>query len=602
MASYVLALDQGTTSSRAILFDRAGMPSVSAQKEFMQIFPSPGRVEHNPEEIWESQLWTIRELFAKRVYNQQMSRRLVSPISGKLRLCGNGIRENRSIMQLCGRTGELPVFCEELKTAGKADIIRGKTGLPIDAYFSGTKVKWILDNIPDARKKAEQGKLCFGTIDSWLLWKLTGGQVHATDISNASRTMLCNIRTGKWDDELCDLFGVSPAMLPEIRSNSEIYGETAVTGSPLPISGIAGDQHAALFGQMCLHSGMIKNTYGTGCFILMNTGETPVTSSNHLLTTVAWRIGGKTTYALEGSVFIGGAVIQWLRDGLGIIKSSAEAEVLARQVNDNGGVYIVPAFTGLGAPYWNPYATGMLTGITRGTTSAHIARAALESIAYQSQDVITAMEADTGNPLTELRTDGGAAVNNLLMQFQSDILGKNVVRPTVTETTALGAAYFAGLAVGFWKNTDEIEGHWQKERIFLPAVTPQKRTELTAGWKHASTGGCYSSESPACGCDSASHVIASDPNDDWQWETELCRSPEWREQLIAEADGHPIGFIQIIDPAREESRYWGDVPLNLRAVDIWIGEPEYLNKGYGTQMMQAGTGRAVLRRRKQKLY
>ncbi|MBS1566585.1 MAG: glycerol kinase GlpK, partial [Bacteroidetes bacterium] len=376
---------------------------------------------------------------------------------------------------------------DQLKKDGSADVIRSKTGLVTDAYFSGTKVKWILDNVAGARAKAEKGELCFGTIDSWLLWKLTGGKVHATDVSNASRTLLYNIHTLQWDDDLLKLFNIPKSMLPEVRSSSEVYGHTQniLTASNIPIAGIAGDQQSALFGQMCTQPGMVKNTYGTGCFMLMNTGTKPVASKNNLLTTIAWKINDKVEYALEGSVFIGGAVVQWLRDGLHIIQKSGDVEELAMKVPDNGGVYVVPAFTGLGAPYWNQYAKGTILGITRGTTDAHIARAAIESIAFQTMDVLKAMEADAGLPVKEVRVDGGATVNNPLMQFQSDVLNAVVVRPSITETTALGAAYLAGLAVGFWSSVDDLQKYWQKDKTFNPSMPAAQREDLQKHWKKA---------------------------------------------------------------------------------------------------------------------
>jgi glycerol kinase len=382
------------------------------------------------------------------------------------------------------RTAE---YCDKLKKDGSAEKIREKTGLVTDAYFSGTKVKWILDNVEGARDKAQKGELCFGTIDSWLLWKLTNGKVHATDVSNASRTLLYNIHELKWDEELLSLFGIPSNMLPEVRSSSEVYGHTEniLTAANIPVSGIAGDQQSALFGQMCTQPGMVKNTYGTGCFMLMNTGSTPVESKNNLLTTIAWKVNGEVQYALEGSVFIGGAVVQWLRDGLKIIQKSGDVEELASKVEDNGGVYFVPAFTGLGAPYWNQHARGTLVGLTRGSSDAHIARAAIESIAFQSMDLLKAMESDAGMPIKEVRVDGGATVNNQMMQFQSDIIDTQVIRPQVTETTALGAAYLAGLAVGFWNSIDELQQYWQKDKCFTPQMTSEKREELQKNWEKA---------------------------------------------------------------------------------------------------------------------
>jgi glycerol kinase len=489
MAQYILALDQGTTSSRSILFDKSGSIIAVAQREFTQIFPKPGWVEHNPEEIWESQLATAKEVLAKAN---------VSPKD----IAAIGITNQRETTIVWDRnTGEAiynaivwqdrrtASFCDELKEKGLQKTIQQKTGLVIDAYFSGTKVKWILDHVDGARDKATKGELCFGTVDSWLVWKLTNGKVHVTDVSNASRTMLCNIETCEWDGELQKILDVPGNMLPQIRSSSEVYGSTNLLdgSTEIPIAGIAGDQQAALFGQLCTQPGMVKNTYGTGCFMLMNTGEKMIVSNNNLLTTVAWKINGVTQYALEGSVFIAGAVVQWLRDGLGIIKTSADVEALAKQVDTTDGVYVVPAFAGLGAPYWNQHAKGTITGLTRGSTSAHIARAAVESIAYQTMDVLKAMEADSGIRIKELRVDGGATKNNLLMQFQSDVLDTKVIRPTVTETTALGAAYLAGLAVGFWKSMDELQEQWQIETVFTATITGAERTDLTNGWKKAIT-------------------------------------------------------------------------------------------------------------------
>lgn len=486
MSLYILALDQGTTSSRSILFDKNGNVIAVAQKEFTQIFPKPGWVEHNPAEIWETQLATAKEVMAK----AKISARDIAAI---------GITNQRETTVVWDRDTNEPIynaivwqdrrtasFCDELKEKGFLKTIQQKTGLVLDAYFSGTKVKWILDNVAGAREKAEEGKLCFGTIDTWLLWKLTNGKIHATDVSNASRTMLCNIETCQWDGELEKILNVPGNMLPQIRSSSEVYGSTTLLDdkTEIPIAGIAGDQQAALFGQLCTQPGMVKNTYGTGCFMLMNTGEKMIVSNNNLLTTVAWKINGITQYALEGSVFIAGAVVQWLRDGLGIIKTSADVEALARQVETTDGVYVVPAFAGLGAPYWNQHARGTITGLTRGSTAAHIARAAVESIAYQTMDVLKAMEKDSGIRIKELRVDGGATKNDLLMQFQSDVLNTKVVRPTVTETTALGAAYLAGLAVGFW-NMDELQHQWQIEKVFSSAMTDANRNELTKGWQNA---------------------------------------------------------------------------------------------------------------------
>ena len=487
MAKYILSLDQGTTSSRAIIFDKKGSIVATAQKEFTQIFPQPGWVEHDANEIWSTQLGvateavlkaglTITDIAAIGITNQRETT-VVWDRDTHLPICNAIVWQDR-------RTAD---YCDKLKKEGHAEAIQQKTGLVTDAYFSGTKVKWILDNVEGARDKAQKGELCFGTIDSWLLWKLTNGKVHATDVSNASRTLLYNIHTLQWDQDLLKLFGIPESMLPEVRSSSEIYGHTEniLTATQVPVSGIAGDQQSALFGQMCTQPGMVKNTYGTGCFMLMNTGTKPVASKNNLLTTIAWKVNGEVQYALEGSVFIGGAVVQWLRDGLKIIQTSGDVEALAVKAKDNGGVYFVPAFTGLGAPYWNQHARGIIVGITRGSSDAHIARAAIESIAFQSMDLMNAMEADAGLPIKEVRVDGGATVNNQLMQFQSDILNTEVVRPQVTETTALGAAYLAGLAVGYWNSIDELQQYWQKDKAFTPSMDDEKRNELQKNWKKA---------------------------------------------------------------------------------------------------------------------
>jgi len=485
--AYILALDQGTTSSRAILFDHSGAVIAVAQREFQQIFPTPGWVEHDPKEIWASQISVATEALAR----AQVRPEDVAAI---------GITNQRETTVVWDReTGE-PIAnaivwqdrrtaetCDRLKADGAEALVREKTGLVIDAYFSGTKVKWILDHVEGARAKAAAGRLAFGTIDTWLVWKLTGGRVHVTDVSNASRTMLFNIRTLAWDDDLLRLLDVPRSVLPEVRASSEVYGR--VTGGlgldGIPIAGMAGDQQAALFGQMCVTPGMAKNTYGTGCFLLQNTGTTPVRSENRLLTTVAWKVGGQTEYALEGSVFIGGAVVQWLRDGLGLIRQSGDVEALAASVADNGGVYLVPAFAGLGAPHWDAYARGTIVGITRGTTAGHIARAAVESIAYQVYDLLEAVHRDAGIALGELRVDGGAARNDALMQFQADLLGVPVVRPRVTETTAIGAGYLAGLAVGFWTSRDEIARQWQAERRFEPSMAAAAADALKGRWHEA---------------------------------------------------------------------------------------------------------------------
>lgn len=483
--SHILSLDQGTTSSRAILFDHEGTPVAVAQEEFPQIFPQPGWVEHDASTIWATQAGVAAEVLKKaRLHPSKID--------------AIGITNQRETTVVWDRETGRPIYhaivwqdrrtaaaCDRLRKAGKEKFIASRTGLILDAYFSATKVQWILDHVKGARAKAEAGRLAFGTIDSWLLWNLTGGTVHATDPSNASRTMLYNIHKQAWDPELLALFDVPAAMLPDVGTSSEVYGRTTGFGHPIPIAGIAGDQQAALFGQACTKPGMAKNTYGTGCFMLMNTGDKPVTSKNRLLTTIAWRVGDRTEYALEGSIFIAGAVVQWLRDGLGIIKNAAEIEALAASVPDTGGVSLVPAFAGLGAPHWDGHARGTITGITRGTTAAHLARAALESIALQTVDVLGAMQADSGICLKELRVDGGATANDLLMQMQADFAGVPVVRPEVTETTALGAAYLAGLAVGFWKNTSEIAAQWHADARFKPAMKPSVRLAKFGEWEAA---------------------------------------------------------------------------------------------------------------------
>ncbi len=487
MKKYILALDQGTSSSRAIVFDQQGKPKAVSQKEFTQIFPKPGWVEHNPMEIWSSQASVIAEAITSIGINGQ-------------NIAGIGITNQRETTIVWdAETGE-PVYnaivwqdrrtsryCDRLKKEGRTDFIRNKTGLIIDAYFSATKVRWILDNVEGARQKAEEGRLRFGTVDTWLVWMLTRGQVHVTDVSNASRTMLFNIHTLQWDKDLLELFNIPESMMPQVKSSSEIYGYTKATlfAYEVPIAGMAGDQQAALFGQMCTEPGSVKNTYGTGCFLLMNSGEKPIMSSNNLLTTVAWKIGDTVNYALEGSIFVAGSVVQWLRDGLGIIKSSSDIEKLAKSVPDNGGVYFVPALTGLGAPYWDQYAKGSLYGISRGTTAGHIARAALEGIAFQTMDIVKAMEKDAGCALKELKVDGGASRNNLLMQFQADVLGTSVIRPKVTETTALGAAYLAGLAVGYWDSIDHIKSQWGVEKEFTPQADEETVSALKEGWADA---------------------------------------------------------------------------------------------------------------------
>ncbi|GAB1541500.1 glycerol kinase GlpK [Scytonema sp. NUACC21] len=486
MTKYILAFDQGTTSSRSIIFDRNGEILTIAQKEFQQIFPQPGWVEHDPQEIWSSQIGVANEALARigikasdiaaiGITNQRETTIVWERKTGK--------PIHNAIVWQDRRTA---VYCDELKAAGHETTFQKKTGLVIDAYFSGTKLKWLLDNVPDVREKAEGGELAFGTVDSWLIWKLTQGELHITDVTNASRTLLFNIHTQEWDSELLSILDIPPSLLPKVHSSSEVYGYTSegLLGSRIPIAGIAGDQQAATFGQASLQCGMAKNTYGTGCFMLLNTGERPMQSHHKLLTTIAWSINGRTNYALEGSVFIAGAVVQWLRDGLGIIKHSADVEAFACSVPDNDGVYFVPAFVGLGAPYWDSYARGTIVGLTRGSTVAHIARAALESIAYQTFDVIDAMRQDSQLYLSELRVDGGASRNDLLMQFQADILGVPVVRPKITETTALGAAYLAGLAVGYWDEA-EIVQQWQVEKRFEPTMSADRRLTLINSWRQA---------------------------------------------------------------------------------------------------------------------
>jgi glycerol kinase len=480
----ILALDQGTTSSRAIVFGHDGSILALAQQEFRQIFPQPGWVEHDANEIWQSQLETARAALAK------------AGLTAK-DIAGIGITNQRETTVIWDRKTGDPIhnaivwqdrrtaeFCDGLKSAGHEQLVQERAGLVIDAYFSGSKVRWLLDHVPGARDRAERGELAFGTIDSWLVWKLTGGARHIIDASNASRTMLYNLR-GDWDNELLQVLDIPRALLPDVRSSSEVYGETTLFGSPIRIAGIAGDQQAALFGQNCFERGLAKNTYGTGCFMLMNIGTEPQLSRHKLLTTVAWKLGDQTEYALEGSVFIGGAAVQWLRDGLGIIKTAADVEQLAATVPNSGGVYLVPAFAGLGAPYWDQYARGIIAGITRGTNAAHVARAALEGIAFQVADVLEVMKQDSGIPMNGLRVDGGASANNLLMQFQADILQVPVVRPKVIETTALGAAFLAGLAVGFWKDRAEVSRGWQVDRIFEPQMSLDESAHRRARWNEA---------------------------------------------------------------------------------------------------------------------
>jgi len=486
MAEYILALDQGTTSSRAILFDRNGLPIAVAQKEFTQYYPKPGWVEHDPDEIWSTQAGVAVEAITKAGLDSS-------------NIAAIGITNQRETTIIWNRRTGKPVynsivwqdrrtanFCDQLKSEGRSQMVLEKTGLIIDAYFSATKISWILDNVTGTRKLAEDGQLAFGTIDSWLVWNLTRGKLHITDVTNASRTMLFNIHTLKWDEDLLKIFNIPLNMLPEVRSSSEIYGKTSgQLGYGIPIAGIAGDQQASLFGQMCIEPGMVKNTYGTGCFMIMNIGNKPITSKNQLLTTIAWQIGNDIQYALEGSIFIGGAVVQWLRDGLGIIKKSEDIEKLAAKVKDSDGVYFVPAFAGLGAPHWNQHARGTIVGITRGTTSGHIARAALDSIAYQTLEVLLAMQNDSGIDIRELRVDGGATVNNKLMQIQSDLLQLNVVRPQITEITALGAAYLAGLAVNYWSDISDLKQQWQMDRTFTPKIEAEETLSLIKGWHRA---------------------------------------------------------------------------------------------------------------------
>ncbi len=487
MQEYILSLDSGTTSNRAILFDHSGEIVNLAQREFEQIYPQSGWVEHNPSVIWETQLGVVREVIKKTGIEPQQIK-------------GIGITNQRETTILWNReTGE-PIYnaivwqdrrtariCDELKSQGWEKTVAEKTGLVIDAYFSGTKIKWILDHVEGASEMAKKGKLAFGTVDSWLIWKLTGGKLHITDVSNASRTMIYNIHTLQWDDELLEMLDIPKEILPEVKSSSELYGivSSDLWGAQTPVSGIAGDQQAALFGQMCVEKGMVKNTYGTGCFVVMNTGDKPIASKNKMLTTVGWQINGKVTYALEGSIFIAGAIVQWLRDQLGIIQSSAEIEALAEQVENNGGVYFVQGFVGLGAPHWDQYATGAILGLSRGVGKAHIARAALEAIAFRSMEVIETMANDSGIAVNELRVDGGASANNLLMQLQADLIQNTVVRPKVTETTALGAAYLAGLAVNFWKNMDELKTQWKVDRKFTPAKRKEEVEKMVNGWNKA---------------------------------------------------------------------------------------------------------------------
>lgn len=487
MKKYIVSLDQGTTSSRTIIFDHAGSIVSVAQKEYKQIFPKAGWVEHNPREIWASQASTIIEaltqagisttdIAALGITNQRETTIVWDASTGE--------PVYNAIVWQDRRTAE---YCRQLTEQGEAERIRQKTGLLPDAYFSATKIRWILEHVEGARKRAEAGELRFGTVDTWLIWNLTRGKRHVTDVSNASRTMLFNIHTLDWDDELLELLDIPRSMLPEVHGSSEVYGytDTNIASIPIPIAGIAGDQQAALFGQMCTESGSVKNTYGTGCFLLMNTGNRAILSENNLLTTIAWKIGNQVTYALEGSIFVGGSVVQWLRDGLGVIEKSRDVEALALSVEDNGGVYFVPALTGLGAPYWDPFAKGTITGLTRGTKLGHIARAADEGIAFQTMDIVEAMKRDAGVELGELKVDGGASRDNYLMQVQADLLGTRVYRPTIVETTAKGAAYLAGLAVGFWSGIDEIKEQWAVDRVFEPSTDMERVEQLKKGWRNA---------------------------------------------------------------------------------------------------------------------
>lgn len=498
MNQYILALDQGTTSSRAVVFDKKGTIISVAQKEFTQLFPKPGWVEHDPDEIWSTQAGMAAEAVSKKGIKASQ-------------LAAIGITNQRETVVVWDKNTGEPVYnaivwqdkrtadyCDELKKAGKSQLIREKTGLVIDSYFSGTKVKWILDNVKGAREKAEAGDLVLGTIDTWLIWKMTDGELHITDVTNACRSMLFNINTMDWDDELLELLTIPKSMLPEVKQSSEVYGHTSgsLFATKIPIAGIAGDQQAALFGQMCTQQGMVKNTYGTGCFMLMNIGDQPIVSENNLLTTVAWKINGKTTYALEGSIFIAGAVVQWLRDSLNIIKTSSEVEKLASSVESSDGVIFVPAFAGLGAPHWNQKAQGTIFGLTRGSTDAHIARAALESIAYQTMDILKAMEADSGISIQELRVDGGATVNDMLMQFQADVLNTVTVRPKIVETTVMGAAYLAGLAVGYWESPEEIQNIWETDVHFNPTKERKAIDEGIKGWYRAIKALEYWTENP----------------------------------------------------------------------------------------------------------
>lgn len=486
MEKYILALDQGTTSSRAIVFNHHGIPVSTAQKEFTQIYPQPGWVEHDAGEIWSTQAGVALEAITRAGIDSSQIVAIGITNQRETTVVWNKLTGKPVYNAIVWQDRRTSAYCDQMKQAGRGKRIQQKTGLIIDAYFSATKIKWILENVDGARQLAKAGHLAFGNIDTWLLWNLSQGKLHITDVSNASRTMLFNIHTLEWDKELLELFEIPPGILPEVRSSSEIYGNTSgLFSTSIPLAGIAGDQQAALFGQLCTNPGMVKNTYGTGCFMMMNTGEKPIVSSNNLLTTIAWRVNNQVIYALEGSIFIAGAVVQWLRDSLGIIRKSSDIEKLAAKVKDSEGVYFIPAFAGLGAPHWNQHARGTLVGLTRGSTSAHVARAALDSIAFQTLEVLQAMEADSGIKIKELRVDGGATVNNLLMQFQCDLIGTRLVRPKITETTALGAAYLAGLAVGYWRDIAEMEHQWQLDRDFTPQMSRDQIHSLVHGWNRA---------------------------------------------------------------------------------------------------------------------
>lgn len=487
MKKYIVALDQGTTSSRTIVFDHDGNIVSVAQKEFKQIFPQPGWVEHNPREIWSSQASTIIEALVQNNISTEDVAAVGITNQRETTIVWDAETGEPVYNAIVWQDGRTAAFCSESGLLEQEQKIREKTGLILNPYFSASKIRWILDHVEGAREKAEAGKLRFGTVDTWLIWNLTKGRKHVTDVSNASRTLLYNIHTLDWDDELLALFGIPRSMMPEVHASSEVYGytDTSIVRQQIPIAGIAGDQQAALFGQMCTEAGSVKNTYGTGCFLLMNTGDKAIYSQNRLLTTIAWKIGDKVTYALEGSIFVGGSVVQWLRDGLGIIKKSRDIEALALSVEDNGGVYFVPALTGLGAPYWDPNAKGTITGLTRGTTLGHIARATDEGIAFQTMDIVNAMRKDAGIDLGDLKVDGGASRDNYLLQVQADVLGTKVVRPTIVETTAKGAAYLAGLAVGFWKDIDEIKRQWAIDRVFEPTTDQQRVQKMKDGWADA---------------------------------------------------------------------------------------------------------------------